>query len=299
MGGHCLKICLLVFLAFFFGKPINAQNFESSFDSIMVQSSKDKKLEFSLNHSQLKEVSFYSYHPRHATIKANNVLSGVGKGILTLFSGVGLEDNKDNVDLEMNIKIKSNDSKTSWDLHLYCKGYTEKDISRTRSDEGGYSLSVDHYAHVDWNQGITAELFKKKSKIGEFVLIKYTANSDASLKGPIEFLEEMKAKNVQENNFESKTSYRQSGNDFAVIGQLFGTDFKIVTNMSLQKYWVFQDDTIKAMLQFSHKNSNTFVKNYVLLSNPDMSSVESAYWIKMALMAKHLNNTIEKSNYSW
>lgn len=288
-----------LFLALFIGLSSFAQNFESSFDSIQVASTNDNKLEFTLNHATLKEVSFNTYHPRHSKVKANNVLSGLGKGILTLVSGVGLEDNKDNVDLKLTTKIKSNDSKTSWELHLYCKGQMDKDISRYRNEDGGFSLSTSHYAHIDWNQGITAEIFKKNSKIGEFVLIKYAANSDSSLKGPIEFLEEVKAKSLDENNFASDNSSMHSGNDFAVIGELYGTDFKIVTNMKIQKFWIFQDETIKTMIQISDKKKNSFVKNYVVLSNPEMSSGEAPYWIKMALMAKFLNKTLQKSNYKW
>ena len=80
-------------------------------------------------------------------------------------------------------------------------------------------------------------------------------------------------------------------NDFAIIGKLYGVDFKVVTNMRKQKYWIFQDQIIKAILQTSGTR-NSFGKNYHLLLHPEISHGN------LLTGSKYLACSVFKSNYS-
>ena len=275
-----------------------AQNNEVLFDSIAVESFDHKILKFKLNDSLLKEVSFPLSHPKKSKIKTKHILGDVGQGMLTLISGFGLENTKNNEDLRFDAKIESEESKSGWELDLYCKGDIGKELDRYTGEEGGVSLSVDHFAYVDWDQGATGKILKDNSQIGEFVLIKYPKNTKGSSKGPIEFLDELKKKNLDEGTSEPQNLGHPISNDFAIIGELYGVDFKVVTNMRKQKYWVFQDQTTKAIVQTSITR-NSFGKNYHLLLNPKNSIWESTYWTKISLLALFLHRTIETSSYNW
>ena len=281
-----------------FTDALAAQNNEVLFDSISVASFDHKILKFELNDSLLKEVRFPLSHPKKTKIKTKHILGDVGQGMLTLISGFSLENTKDNEDLRFDIKIESKESKSGWELDLYCKGDIGKELDRYTGEEGGVSLSVDHFAYVDWDQGATGKILKDNSQIGEFVLIKYPKNTEGSSKGPIEFLDELKKKNLDEGTSEPQNLGHPISNDFAIIGELYGVDFKVVTNMRKQKYWVFQDQTTKAIVQTSITR-NSFGKNYHLLLNPENSIWESTYWTKISLLALFLHRTIETSSYNW
>jgi len=275
-----------------------AQNNEVLFDSISVASFDHKILKFELNDSLLKEVRFPLSHPKKTKFKTKHILGDVGQGMLTLISGFGLDNTKNNEDLRFDVKIQSKESESGWEVDLYCKGDIGKELSRNRSEEGGVSLSVDHFAYIDWDQGVSGKIMKHKAKIGQFVLIKYPKNTEGSSEGPIEFLNELKKKNSDEDTSESQNLGQPVSHDFAIIGELYGVDFKVVTNMRKQKYWIFQDQTTKAIVQTSITR-NSFGKNYHLLLNPENSIWESTYWTKISLLALFLNRTIETNSYNW
>lgn len=282
-----------------FGYIAAAQNNRVLFDSISATSYDNKIFRFVLNDSLLKEVSFTRSHPRKGKMNTSHVLEDVGKGMLTLISGFSLENTKNNVDLKMRIKIKSEESKSAWEIDLFCKGQIGKDIHRTSSEDGGHSLAIDHHANVNWDQGASGEIIKENSKIGEFILIKYPAIATDSSKGPIEFLNEFKKKGIDKDSIETQNKTGKVKNDFVIIGELYGVDFKVVTNMRKQKYWVFQDQTIKATLQMSSSGNNAFKKNYHILVHPEISTWESAYWMKISLLAVFLKRTISTGYYTW
>jgi len=281
-----------------FADCVAAQNNEAFFDSIPVASFDHKILKFKLNDSLLKEVSFPLSRPKKVKIKTKHILGDVGKGMLTLISGFGLENSKYNQDLRFDAKIESKESKSGWEVDLYCKGDIGTELDRYRTEEGGVSLSVDHYAYVDWDQGASGKILKDNSQIGEFVLIKYPKNTEESSKEPLEFLDELKKKNSDEETSEAENIGHPVSNDFAIIGKLYGVDFKVVTNMRKQKYWIFQDQTTKAIVQTS-VTRNSFGKNYHLLLNPEISIWESTYWTKISLLALFLNRTIQTDHYKW
>lgn len=285
-------------LLLLFADTLTAQNNEVLFDSIAVESFDHKILKFKLNDSLLKEVRFPLSHPKKSKIKTKHILGDVGQGMLTLISGFGMENTKDNEDLRFDAKIESEESKSGWELDLYCKGDIGKELDRYRTEEGGVSLSVDHFAYIDWDQGATGKILKDKSQIGEFVLIKYPKTTEGSSKGPIEFLDELKKKNLDGDTSEFQNTGHPTSHDFAIIGKLYGVDFKVVTNMRKQKYWIFQDQTTKAIVQMSNTR-NSFGKNYHLLLNPENSIWESTYWTKISLLALFLNRTIETTYYKW
>ena len=252
-----------------------------------------------MNDSLLKKVTFSRSHPKHTQIKGKHVLGDFGRGMLTMISGFSQEDTKNNVDLKFDIKLKSKQSKFSWNINLFCKGQIGKDLDRYQTEDGGHSLSIDHFAHVNWDQGVSGEIANENSKIGEFVLIKYPKFDQKSSKGPMEFLDELKKRNIHQNDFESKNSESTTNHDFAIIGELHGIDFKVVTNMRKQKFWVFQGDTIKAILEKSNSGGNSFGKNYFILVHPEISALESIYWLKTALLAEYLNQTLSTTYYKW
>ena len=281
-----------------FVNAVMAQNTDVLFDSISVASFDHKILKFTLNDSLLKEVSFSLSHPKHAKIKTKHILGDAGQGMLSLISGFSLENSKNDTDLKLKAKIKSKESKSGWEIDLFCKGEIGKEFDRYRTEEGGHSLSIDHFAQVNWDKGVSGEIKKENSKIGEFILIKYPKNADISSKGPIEFLDEFKKKSLKEKDLEANHIQNNAGNDFAIIGELYGVDFKVVTNMRKQKYWVFQDQIIKSILQTSDKR-NSFGNNYHLLIHPEMSIREATYWMKITLVAAFLNRTISSGYYTW
>lgn len=281
-----------------FGYAAMAQNTDVLYDSISVASFDHKTLKFTLNDSLLKEVNFSLSHPKHAKIKTKHILGDAGKGMLSLISGFSLENSKNDVDLKLKAKIKSKESKSGWEIDLFCKGEIGKEFDRNTNEDGGHSLSIDHFAQVNWDQGASGEIKKENSKIGEFILIKYPKNTDISSKGPIEFLDEFKKKNLEQGDLESNHIPHNASNDFAIIGELYGVDFKVVTNMRKQKYWVFQDQIIKSVLQTSGKR-NSFGKNYHLLVHPEISAWEATYWMKISLLAVFLNRTISSGYYTW
>lgn len=281
-----------------FTDTVSAQNNEVLFDSISVASYDHKILKFTLNDSLLHEVRFPLSRPKKSKIKTKHILGDVGQGMLTLISGFGLENTKNNEDLRFDVKIESKESKSGWDVDLFCKGDIGKEIDRYRTEEGGVSLSVDHFAYIDWDQGVSGKIMKNNAKIGEFILIKYPKNTEGSTKGPLEFLDELKKKNPDEVTSESQNTGHPVSNDFAIIGELYGVDFKVVTNMRKQKYWIFQEQTTKAIVQTSITR-NSFGKNYHLLLNPENSIWESTYWTKISLLALFLQRTIETTYYKW
>lgn len=297
LSKHITKMVLFMLISLT-GQVIFAQNKEAFYDSISVKSFDHKILKFTLNDSLLKEVSFSLSHPTHTKIKAKHIFKDLGTGMLTLVSGVGLENTKNNVGLKFNSKIKSKEGKTGWELVLYCRGQKEKYLQRYNTAEGGHSLSIDHSAHINWDQSVSGEIKKGNSKIGEFVLIKYAKNMEASSKSPIDFLDDFKKKGLDDGENDNENA-KHVANDFALIGNLYGVDFKVVTNMRKEKFWIFQGKTIKAILGVSEEGKNAFGKNYNLMVHPDISILESSYWIKMSLLSVFLNRTISTSYYKW
>ena len=274
------------------------QEQEVGYDSIYVKSYDGQKIKYVLDDPLLKKLSISKSHPKHVQLKGKHVFGDAGRGMLTLISGVGTGDSKENIDLKFVNRIRCKERKFDWDINIYCKGSMDNELSRNENEDGGFSLSIDHYAHINWDQGVSGEIMKGEHKIGEFILIK-NLNSAISFTGPLVFLNELNLKYAKDNDSSDKKMEEIHLNDYAIIGELYGQKFSVINDFEKKRCSIYQDNTIKTILQTSAHDNSASGKKYFLLKNPEVSEWESTYWSKLALFFEYLNQTVKVSSYQW
>lgn len=278
---------------------ISAQDLNKEFDTLKVKSLEGDKIKFTLNDSLLKKVTISKSHPKHAKIKGKHVFGDLGRGMLTLVSGIGTEDSKDNIDIQFINRIKCRDSRFDWEIKIYCKGTIENELNRNRNDDGGVSLSVDHYAYIDWSQGVWGEIMKENKKIGEFILVRNLNSKNISFTGPLMFLNDLNNDFIKKNKSENEKLQGLNINNYSIIGELYGQKFKVIKDFELQRDMIYQDKTLKTILQASEYEKYSAKKVYFLLKDPDISTWELTYWAKLSLFFEYLNLTLQVDNYNW
>ncbi len=154
----------------------------------MIRNDPKHDLTYRINDEYLKKVSLSKSHPKLVEIKGKHVLGDFGSGLLTLVSGVGVENTKENVDLKFTSKLKCQDDKYNWTVNLFVKGLMEKHRSRHSTEGGGFSMDIDRYASVNWDIGARGEFIKNNIKIGDFILIKRPKFGKLTKNDPLEFL---------------------------------------------------------------------------------------------------------------
>lgn len=252
-----------------------------------------------MNDSLLQKMSISKSHPKHTQIKGKHIFGDFGRGTLTLISGIGTEDSKNNVDLKFINRIKCKEPKFNWNINLFCKGSIDNEISRDRNEDGGFSLNSDHSAYIDWNQGVSGIIMKGEIKIGEFILIKNPVTTDINFRGPLEFLNEFNTKYAQKKDTLNNKSKGINVNDYAIIGKLYDQKFTVINDFEAERISIYQDKIIKAILQKSDAGNTSFKKKYFLLQDPEISDWESTYWSKLVLFFQYLDETLAKSTYHW
>lgn len=242
----------------------------------------------------MKKVSISMSHPKHVKIQGKHVFGDLGRGMLTAISGIGTEDSKENVDLKFINRIKCKERKFDWNVNIYCRGTMDKELTRDKNEDGGYSLSVDHYAFIDWEQGVWGEIMKGEQKIGEFILIK-NINSAISFKGPLSFLNELNQKYAKEDE-------KMKGikvNDYAIIGELYGQKFRVIKDIEEKSSMIYQENTLKSVLRASDFDRTSSGQNYLLYKNAEVSEWESTYWSKLLLFFQYLHEMVKVNSYEW
>jgi len=296
--GHLKNIFLLFVLTFLVNQIMIGQEQGLVYDSIQVKAYDGQKFKFVLDDPLLKKVSISKSHPKHVQLKGKHVFGDVGRGMLTVISGIGTEDSKEDIDLKFINRIRCKERKFDWDINIYCKGTIDNELNRDKNEDGGFSLSIDHYAYINWDQGVTGEIMKGEQKIGEFILIK-NLNSAISFTGPMAFLNELNLKYTKDNDSSDKKMEEIHINDYAIIGELYGQKFSVINDFEKKRCSIYQDKIIKTILQTSAHENSTSGDKYFLLKNQEVSEWESTYWSKLALFFEYLNQTVKVNSYSW
>ena len=293
------KISTSLFLFICCYHCVFAQSNGIVFDTIKIRKISNSELIFKVEDALLNKVSISDFHPVPIQIKGKHVFGDFGRGLLTMVSGIGVENTKNDIDLKITSNIRCKENKFNWKIHLYCKGTMFKDRVRNSNEDGGFSMSVDREAHIYWDKGIRGEIMKGDSKIGEFLLIKYT-NLDAIMnQNPLEILQELKNNKLAQDAKLDANKAISTKSDFTILGEFGGKNFSVVSNVKLKRYSVFQDKNIKAILQLPFTNQGPEARNRIVLLQPNMTDWEATYWIRLALYNEYLLETLHKSHFSW
>jgi len=285
---------LIFFLFFQSNSSIHAQ-LSKEFDSILIRKNPKYDLTYRINDEYLKKVSLSKSHPKLAQMKGKHVLGDFGSGLLTLVSGVGVGNTKENVDLKFTSIIKCQDDKYNWTINLFVNGLMEKHRSRHSTESGGFSMDVDRYASVNWDVGAKGEILKNNIKIGDFILIKRPKFKKLTNNNPLEFLsdslEEVDPIEEKEESDDERT--------YAIYGQVHNQNFSIVASVKNKRFWLFQDKKLKAVLQLPRTVRFVEDKTTYALLDPDMTSLEMTYWLKLGLYNAYLASIVERTQYNW
>lgn len=292
------KIFFPFIIAVTLSPSMKAQDQGVVYDSLKVKSFDGQKFKFVLEDSLLKKVSITISHPKHVKIKGKHVFGDLGRGMLTIMSGIGTEDSKEDIDLKFITRIRCKERKFDWNINIYCRGTMDKELNRNQNEDGGFSLSVDHYAYINWDQGVWGEILKGEQKIGEFILIK-NMNSNISFNGPLSFLNELNQKYTKEGDTEDEKMKGININDYAIIGDLYGQKFRVIHNSEEKRISIHQNNSIKTKLQALDSSPSSSGQNYFLFKDSEVSEWESTYWSKLALFFEYLNRTVKTSSYEW
>ena len=278
---------------------ITAQDQQLVYDTTFVKILDNYKFKILMNDSLLRKVTISKSHPKHTQIKGKHIFGDIGRGTLTLISGIGTEDSKNIVDLKFINRIRCKEPKFDWNINLYCRGSMDNQINRNRNEDGGLSLSLDHSAYIDWSQGVSGIIMKGEIKIGEFILIKNPVTTDINFRGPLQFLNEFNTKYAQKKDTLNNKAKGINVNDYAIIGKLYDKKFTVINDFETEKISIYQDKIIKAILQKSDAGNTSFKNIYFLLQDPEISEWESTYWSILVLFFEYLNQTLAISSYQW
>jgi hypothetical protein len=285
---------LICFLFFQTNSSIHAQ-LSKKFDSILIRNNPKYDLTYRINDEYLKKVSLSKSHPKLAEIKGKHALGDFGSGLLTLVSGVGVGNTKENVDLKFTSKIKCQDHKYNWTINLFVNGLMEKQRSRYRTESGGFSMDVDRYASVNWDIGARGEIIKDNIKIGDFILIKRPKFKKLANNNPLEFLSD----SIGELDPVEEVEESDDERTYAVYGQVHNQNFSIVASVKNKRFWLFQDEKLKAVLQLPHTVRLVEDKMTYALLDPGMTSLEMTYWLKLGLYNAYLASIVDRTEYNW
>ena len=287
---------LICFLFFQTNSSIHAQ-LTKEFDSILIRKSIKNDLTYRINDEYLKKVSLSKSHPQLAQMKGKHLLGDFGSGLLTLVSGVGVGNTKENVDLKFTSKLKCQDDKYNWTINLFVNGLMEKHRSRHSTESGGFSMDVDRYASVNWDLGAKGEIMKNNVKIGDFILIKRPKFKKLANNDPLEFLSDSvgEVDPIEEEEEEKSDDERT----YAVYGQVHNQNFSIVASVKNKRFWLFQDKKLKAVIQLPRTVRFVEDKTTYALLDPDMTSVEMTYWLKLGLYNAYLARIVDRTEYNW
>lgn len=289
-------IPLIFFFLLFFPihSNIHAQESEK-FDSIRIRNNPKYDLTYRIDDEYLQNVSLSATkHPKPVQLKGKHILGDFGSGLLTLVSGVGVGNTKENIDLKFTSKLTCKDDKHNWTLNLYTKGLMEKHRSRYGTDSGGFSMDIERSANVNWDLGAKGEILKNNIKVGDFILIKQPRFEKLSNNNPLEFLSDSLA--LDSTVDEQASNYQRT---YTIIGQLHNQNFNIKADLKTKRYWLFQDKKLKAVLQLPRTVRFVEDKNTYALLDPTMSGTERTYWLKLALFNAYLSTILNKSVYNW
>lgn len=283
-------ICSLLILS---NLTLKAQS-HIAFDSIAIKNIPHQNLTFKIQDDLLKKVSFKKSNPKHVQIEGKHVFGDFGRGLLTLVSGVGVENTKEDVDLKLTSIVKGHEEKYNWTVNLFVKGLYTKERSRYSTESGGFSMDIDRHASIHWEGGANGEIIWREKKIGEFVLIKRPNFDKLTNDDPLEFLND----SVQEAN-ELPTMGAKKERSYVIYGSLLNQNFSVVADTKNEKYWLFSDGNLKSILQLPLTKSLSDDNNGYILLHPDMSAIEATYWIKLALYNAYLEEILSKTEYNW
>jgi len=286
---------LICFLFFQTNSSIHAQ-LSKEFDSILIRNNPKYDLTYRINDEYLKKVSLSKSHPKLAEIKGKHALGDFGSGLLTLVSGVGVGNTKENVDLKFTSKIKCQDDKYNWTINLFVNGLMEKHRSRYSTESGGFSMDVDRYASVNWDIGARGEIIKDNIKIGDFILIKRPKFKKLANNNPLEFLNDSLG---ELDPIEEEEEESDDERTYAIYGQVHNQNFSIVASVKNKRFWLFQDKKLKAVLQLPRTVRLAEDKMTYALVDPDMTSLEMTYWLKLGLYNAYLASIVNRTEYNW
>lgn len=284
---------LICFLFFQTNSNVHAQ-VTKEFDSILIRNVPKYDLTYRIDDEYLKRVSLTKTHPKPDQLKGKHMLGDFGSGLLTLVSGIGMENTKENIDLKFTSKLKCKDDKYNWTINLFAKGFMEKSRSRYDTESGGVSMSIDRFASVNWDIGARGEIIKNNIKIGDFILIKSPEFKKLAKNDPLEFLHDSISEAVP-----SEQEEPEDDRTYTIHGELHNQSFSIVGSVKNRRFWLFQDKKLKAVLQLPKTVRLVEDKNTYALIDPDMSSLEMTYWLKLGLYNAYLCSIVNKSNYHW
>lgn len=290
---------LICFIFFQTNSIIHAQ-LSQSFDSIVIRNDPKYDLTYKIQDEYLKKVSLsHTKHPKPVQLKGKHVLGDFGSGLLTLISGVGVGNTKENIDLKFTSKTRCKDDKYDWTINLFVKGFMEKSRSRYSTESGGHSMDIDRYANVNWDIGANGEILKDNNKIGDFILIKQPNFDKLAKNNPLEFLNDSlgKSDSLEEEEKEEETQANEKS--YTIYGQLYNQNFSMVASLKIRRFWLFQDKKLKAVIQLPRTVRFAEDKNTYALVDPDMSGLEKTYWLKLGLYNAYLATIINKSEYNW
>ena len=287
---------LIIFIFFQTNSIIHAQ-LSKEFDSIAIRNDPKYDLTYKINDEYLKKVSLSKSHPNLVKMKGKHVLGDFGSGLLTIISGVGVGNTKENVDLKFASKIKCPDNKYNWTINLYVKGLMEKSRSRYSTESGGFSMDIDRHASVNWDIGARGEIIKNNIKIGDFILIKGPKFKKLANNDPLGFLSDS-VDSIGDIDLkkEEKTDNEET---YTIYGQLYNHNFRIVANVKNKRFWLFHDKKLKAVLQLPRTVNYAMDMTTYALLDPDMSSVEMTYWLKLGLYNAYLARIVNRTEYNW
>lgn len=291
-------LLLIFFLFFQTNSSIHAQ-LSKEFDSILIRKSIKNDLTYRINDEYLKKVSLSKSHPKLAEMKGKHVLGDFGSGLLTLVSGVGVGNTKENVDLKFTSKLKCQDDKYNWTINLFVNGLMEKHRSRQSTESGGFSMDVDRYASVNWDIGARGEILNNNSKIGDFILIKRPKFKKLANNNPLEFLSDSLGEEDPIKEEEEEEEESDIERTYAIYGQVHNQNFSIVASVKNKRFWLFQDKKLKAVLQLPRTVNFVEDKTTYALLDPDMTSLEMTYWLKLGLYNAYLASIVDRTEYNW
>ena len=172
----------------------------------------------------------------------------------------------------------------------------EKHRSRYSTESGGFSMDVDRYASVNWDIGARGEIIKDNIKIGDFILIKRPKFKKLANNNPLEFLNDSLG---ELDPIEEEEEESDDERTYAIYGQVHNQNFSIVASVKNKRFWLFQDKKLKAVLQLPRTVRLAEDKMTYALVDPDMTSLEMTYWLKLGLYNAYLASIVNRTEYNW
>jgi hypothetical protein len=243
----CLIFCVM--LVYLCNPPtISAQGGNTGYDTVRIQKpEKGDRNQYVFVYEGSRQIGLNMVNPVLITPEKKKGLKNFGSGLFTLMTGINSNTSTDGL---WNFKgsLNYNSSEPSWNLDIYCSGYSEKQRERTRNSDGSSSVETNVTNVYKWEKGATGIIVAGADTAGYFRISMDPAN-DSVMKSLAEnvFAEDKGAKT---NKPKFSASWIPSPvADFGIEGQVNNQKFIMIRNGISRKVWIWENEKLLCIFQ--------------------------------------------------